>query len=258
MRTGLTLNVALTATMLWASVLGAGGSAGCSSAASSDGGASGHDANESSAGRDGGAGQGSGGAAGTVGAEACAAAPDQTDAGAVSDGGDEAGARDAGGAYAGAACAACELGSSDVSCDPTFLSATKDAQGNPSGWGVDTLDTVAEREAGEALLRCILTNHCSANANNDGPGPNPVLGCFCGLGVELGACLSGAGIHGACIAEYETAAAVTPTGPPGCSSIAAVANIVAIVSPNVKSPIGLADNVAWCAIAAPCSVCAAL
>jgi len=249
-RTGLTLHAALTATMLWASVLAAGGSAGCS-AASSDGGASSPDANESAAGRDGGAGQG--------GAGACVAAPDSADAGAASDGGDEAGAtRDAGGADASAACAACELGSSDVACDPAFLTATRDAQGNPIGWGPGTLETEAERDAGEALLHCILVNHCSANADNDGPGPNSVLGCFCGLGIKLDACLSGVGVHGACIAEYEAAAAVAPTGPPACSSIAAFANFVALVSTNMKSPIGLADNVAWCASAAPCSVCEAL
>jgi hypothetical protein len=254
MTTGLKLPAALTATMLWATLLAAGGTVGCS-AASSTGGAAGHDATEATAGRDGGAGQGGVGAAGIVGADACAATPDPADAGATSDGGDEA---DAGGSEASAACAACELASSDVSCEPDFLTSTRDAQGTPIGWGTGTSQTEAERETGEALLHCIIVNACSANPTNDGPGNNAVLGCFCGPGVKLEACLSGAGIHGACIAAYEAAAAATPTGPPACSSIATFAYFIASVATNVKSPIGLADNVASCAFSAPCPVCETL
>ena len=250
----LTLPVALTATMLWGGLLSAGGAAGCS-AASSNGGAAGHDAHQPTAGRDGAAGHEGGGAAGAIGADACVAAPDLADAGASSDAADEA---DAGDTETGVACAACELDSSEVSCDPTFLTSTRDAQGNPIGWGVDTLAAEAERETGEALLHCINVNQCSANPTNDGPGNNAVLGCFCGSGVKLEACLSGTGVHGACVAEYEAAAAATPTGPPACSSIAVFADFVARVATNVKSPIGLADNVASCAFAAPCPVCLAL
>jgi hypothetical protein len=189
-------------------------------------------------------------------ADACVAAPAPADAGATSDGGDDAGADgDAGGADASSACAACELGSSDDSCQPPFLTYTRDSQGTPVGWGVDTFPTEAGRAAGEALLHCITVNQCSASPTNDGRGNNAVLGCFCGSGVKLETCLAGVGIHGPCVTEYEAAAAATPTGPPACSSIATFAGFVALVATNVKSPLGLADNVASCAFAAPCPAC---
>jgi hypothetical protein len=186
---------------------------------------------------------GAGGSAGAGGVVACAGAT----------GG--AGGTGGGNADALAACAACELASTADSCEADFLTATRDATGNPTGWGIATLETQAERDTGAALLHCVNVNQCAANADNSGPGSNTELGCFCGAGISVGDCLSGAGIHGPCIAEYEAAAAATPTGPAACSSLAAFAGFIATVTSNWKSPIGIANNVNRCAIDTPCPVC---
>lgn len=186
---------------------------------------------------------GAGGFAGAAGTVACAGA--MGGAGGTGDGN----------ANALAACAACELASTADSCEADFLTATRDATGNPTGWGVATLETQAEKDTGAALLHCVNVNQCAANPDNTGPGSNTELGCFCGAGVSVGDCLSGAGIHGPCIAEYEAAAAATPTGPAVCSSLAAFAGFIATVTSNWKSPIGIANNVNRCAIDTPCPAC---
>ncbi len=159
---------------------------------------------------------------------------------------------------AASGCAACELASSAPGCDPGLLSAASDPEGNALGWGVDSLPTQAARAAGTALLHCINAHACATSSDNKGPGDNAALGCFCGAGVTVEDCTSGAGIHGPCIAEYEAAATATPTGPPACSSLAAYSIFIAMVSSNWQSPVGIVDNVVRCAVNAPCPICAGL
>ena len=210
-----------------------------------------------------------GAAAGAPGADAAAGqggtsqCPSSLDAGVADlDAGVADGAAADGGSVA-AACGACEMahGSPDnLLCPAILLTAnyTLDPDtGNQVavGWGLDTLPTAGERAAGAALLHCLNVHRCATDGKNQCPGDNPELGCFCGAGIAPVDCLSGAGIHGPCIAEYAAAAAVTPGGPPQGSSQAALALYVAQMAGDPTGPIGLADMIASCAIADPCSIC---
>ena len=198
---------------------------------------------------------GSGGTAGQGGgAPSC---PAGADAGSVD--------RGAGGASATAqACGACETAhATNDLCPATLLTATyaQDPDtGNQVavGWGLETLSTPEQRTAGAALLHCLNVHACATDAKNLCAGDNPELGCFCGAGVTPEACLSGAGVHGPCVPEYEAAAAVTPGGPPRGSARAALALFVSTAAFDPTGPIGLADMIERCAIADPCPVCLGL
>lgn len=200
-------------------------------------------ASDRGAGGDGAGGNGGPPDAGAGGCEAAMIAP-PADAGALG--------------AATAACEACELASSAAGCDPGLLSAATDPEGNALGWGVDSLPTETARTTGRALLHCINEHACAANTDNNGPGNNAALGCFCGSGVSVEDCVAAAGVHGPCIVEYEAAATATPTGPPACAPLATYASFIATVSSNWQSPIGIADNVVRCAVNAPCPICAGL
>jgi hypothetical protein len=176
----------------------------------------------------------------------------------------DAGASDGavgGGAAVSAACGECETAhATNDLCPATLLTATfaQDPDtGNQLavGWGLDTLSTPEARAAGAALLHCLNTNACSTDSKNLCAGDNPELGCFCGGGVTPEACLSGAGVHGPCVSEYEAAATVTPGGPPAGSSVAAFALFVASAAFDPTGPIGLADMIERCAVADPCPIC---
>ncbi len=237
------LSRGLVALAVWLSVASSG-LACWGAGARGDGRASGGATASGGAGASGGGGAGDGGGATHAGAGGCQAGVTASDGGFDTD--------------AVAACAACELASSAPGCDPGLLSAATDPEGNALGWGVDSLPTEPARAAGVALLRCVNAHTCATNADNDGPGDNAVLGCFCGAGVTVEDCISGAGVHGSCVAEYEAAATATPTGPAACSSLAAYASFIAMVSSNWRSPIGIVDNVVRCAVNAPCAVCSGL
>ena len=162
-----------------------------------------------------------------------------------------------------AACGACETayGAPDNPlCPATLLTATYSQDpdtGNQVavGWGLETLGTAEQRAAGAALLHCLNVHRCSTDAKNQCAGDFPSLGCFCGAGVDPVACLSGVGLHGACLAEYEAAATVTPGGPPLGSSRGALALYVSERAGDPTGPIGLADMIERCAIADPCPIC---
>jgi hypothetical protein len=205
-------------------------------------------ASPGSAGTAGGAGAAAGGGAG---AASAGCGPSVTlDAGA-SDGQDEA----------AAACEACELSADPSvipSCDPAFLTATKDPAGVPVGWGLATLATEAQRRAAAALLRCLDANACAANASNTGPGDNAALGCFCGSGVAPVDCIAGQGVHGPCLQEYEAAAVTTTDGPSVCASLSAFSAFVSTATAGSSGPISLAGNIKRCAIDAQCAACDAL
>jgi hypothetical protein len=160
-----------------------------------------------------------------------------------------------------AACEACELAADPSvvpSCDPAFLTATKDQSGAPVGWGLATLATEAQREAGAALLHCFDVNGCAANPSNTGPGDNPALGCFCGAGVAAMDCVGGQGVHGPCLFEYEAAAVVTPGGPSACASVASFSAFISTATAGSSGPISLAGNIKRCAVDAQCTECDAL
>ncbi|MES1158050.1 MAG: hypothetical protein ABUL67_03015, partial [Haliangium ochraceum] len=73
------------------------------------------------------------------------------------------------------------------------------------GWGLDTLPTAAQREAGLVLLRCIAANKCATDSTNKLAGSNPVLGCLGGRGADPVAILGGA-FGGPCVNAYKAAA----------------------------------------------------
>lgn len=236
--------------VLVGAVLTLGLLAGCSGAGTS--------APTGTAGTGGGAGAGGGGAAGanpgtsgtTGDAGACHEEPVPAwDGGAPTEGG------------AAAACEACERAHAEHDrCPPNLLTATHEEDPNsgdqvPVGWGLTTLATQAERDAGAALLRCLNQRRCATDAMNLCPGDNPSLGCFCGPDVAPIDCITGDGVHGVCLAEYEAAARATPGGPPSGASRATLSLYVSMKAYDPSGPIGLADMINRCAIAVGCAAC---
>jgi hypothetical protein len=155
-------------------------------------------------------------------------------------------------------CKTCELGSSQRGCAPEYLTAARDGAGKPvpGTWGCASLSSPAAQQACGALLACIGKNHCSTNAAGTGPGDNPSVGCFCGT-LSPTACPSGAGANGPCVAAYKAAAAASVGGPAAGAEDAAFAAFIAQHAFDATTPIGIADDVAQCAIAASCPVCLA-
>jgi hypothetical protein len=152
---------------------------------------------------------------------------------------------------AAVACQTCELASGARSCNAAYLSATRDANGDPVGWGFETLSTQAQRDAGAALLRCLNANNCSK-------GNNPILGCYCSAGVAATDCLAGVGLAGVCIPQYQAAATASEGGPPAGSSAAVFAGFISTRAFDPAGPIGMADSIKQCAIDSACAICGSL
>jgi hypothetical protein len=147
-----------------------------------------------------------------------------------------------------ASCEACELASTQPLCDPPNLTATSKADPDTGeqtaiGWGCSTLTTSQARDTCVALLRCIESTGCGH------AGENPVMACYCGE-ANAQACLAGQGISGACVAEYKAAAAAS-----GGTSAATESVFVATSASNPTTAVGLADNVARCALDSRCGGC---
>jgi hypothetical protein len=159
-------------------------------------------------------------------------------------------------------CEACERASRNDYCPATLLTATYTTDPETGdqvavGWGLTTLPTQPERDAGAALLHCLNVNACSTDSKNVCAGNNPVLGCFCGAGVDPVDCIGGAGVHGVCLAEFAAAAAVTPGGPAAGSTLSVLAGFVTTKGFEPTNAVGLAVNIKRCAIATPCPLCGA-
>jgi hypothetical protein len=149
-----------------------------------------------------------------------------------------------------ALCGACELGSSNPNCDPGFLS--QDGSGTP--FACDSLPTAMIQPCKD-LYHCIASNNCSTNSTGTGAGDNPVEGCYCGPSPETSAnCLSGVGITGACQALYHAAALADPaSGLTTASAEGLFASYIGNKSFDPSTAVGMANNVATCAVDAPCS-----
>jgi len=210
---------------------------------------------------------GAGGAAGGAGGSATGgSATGGTGTGGVGTGGVGTGGVGTGGATGGnmgtggsadtwALCGACELGSSNGNCDPGFLS--QDGSGTP--FGCDSLPT-AQVQACKDLFHCIVTGNgsgtnCSTNGTGTAPGDNPSEGCYCGPAPETASnCITGAGITGVCAAAFHAAAiADTSSGLTAASTEGAFAGYIAAKSFDPSTAVGMADNIATCAIDAPCA-----
>jgi len=178
-----------------------------------------------------------------------------------------------------------EAGKASVDCDPLGLTANSgilDANGN--SWGPATLGSAAQRQACANLLdgifRSIGTSDVPAapgatsglhgwpnldsrltgvatNDANDGPGVFAYNGGLAGFGVSVGA-FNGGTIKGELAALYKAAAIADgltdpTTSPPSpltlSSSNTAFAGAIGSVTKNSASAIGLADNIAQCALA---------
>lgn len=149
-------------------------------------------------------------------------------------------------------CQACQLASDQGRCDPELLTATWNTDPNhdrPS-WGCDTLASAPLKAACAALLHCLATTRCAQ-------GDSPVAKCYCGSASAV-PCFAGDGIDGPCIASYRTAAAASSGGPDPTASDAELSRFVATYATNPTTPIGLADNLDECALAARCEACDSL
>jgi hypothetical protein len=147
-------------------------------------------------------------------------------------------------------CQACELASDQGRCAPDLLTATWNTGGSgDQGWGCDTLSTATEKSACVALLQCLTTSHCAQDDHD-----LPVARCYCGSASTV-PCFTGDGIDGPCITSYRAAAAASRGGPSVTATDAEVSRFVAINATNPRTPIGLANNLDECAIAAHCDVC---
>ena len=150
-------------------------------------------------------------------------------------------------------CQTCELASDQGRCDPELLTATWNTDPNgreqPS-WGCDTLATAPQKSACAALSHCLASTRCAQ-------GDSPVAGCFCGS-VSAVPCFSGAGIDGPCLPSYRAAAVASVGGPGVTATDAELSRFVATVASNPTTPVGLADNLNECSLAAHCDACGAL
>jgi hypothetical protein len=153
-------------------------------------------------------------------------------------------------------CKACELGSKHRACTAEYLTASRDGAGQPVAgtFGCETLSGAAAQQACDALLTCIKKNRCSTNANGTEPGDNPSVGCFCGKTAPT-TCLGGTDLNGPCVAAYKAAATASKGGPAAGAADSAFAAFIGEHAFDATTPIGLADDVAQCAIDAPCPAC---
>ena len=170
----------------------------------------------------------------------------------------------------------------EPSCDPAFLTANPaivDANGN--SWGFLTLPA-ARQQASANLFRGIIATigtpdapqqangkgahgwpdgttprptGAATNAANNGSGPNPQLGGLGGFGVSSAAILGGS-IGGELAPLYKAAAiadgligSVSGTPLTASSTDADFAGAIAPVTSNPSTAVGLATNIAHCAIA---------
>jgi hypothetical protein len=180
-----------------------------------------------------------------------------------------------------------EINGSDAanepSCDPSFLTANGNiVDANQNSWGFLTLPTSAQQQASAVLFKAIIDTIGTAdapqqsngkgahgwpdgttpratgvgtNSNNNGPGPNVHLGGLGGFGVSAAAILGGS-LGGELVPQFEAAAIAdgligSISGLPLTSSSTAAdfAGAIAPVTSNPSTAIGLADNIAHCAIA---------
>ncbi len=156
----------------------------------------------------------------------------------------------------GLACQSCELSSSQGICDSpniTATSATNPQTGEQTGigWGCGTLPDAKAQAACVALLRCFNATDCGHK------GENPVTGCYCGAAAPE-ACIGGGGITGACIVEYQAAAAASPGGPAPGASVGQISQFIATSAGDPTTPVGLANNIKHCAAETHCDACGAL
>ena len=155
-------------------------------------------------------------------------------------------------------CRRCELASRNSNCAPAFLTAKRDASGNPvdDTFGCGTLASPVAQAACSALLSCINKNRCSINpVTKTAPGDNPVLGCYCGMKTTSTDCLSGTGVNGPCLAQYHAAATAIAGGPAAGAGESAFAALISPRAFDATTALGLADNIATCAADAPCPAC---
>ena len=154
------------------------------------------------------------------------------------------------------ACQSCVLSSAQPICDPpniTATSSTNPATGEQTGvgWGCGTLATAPARGACLALVRCISANGCGRK------GENPVMGCYCG-GASPELCIGGQALTGPCIAEYQSSARASPGAPVATATAGELSRFIATESSNPSTAVGLADNLAQCALDTECDACSAL
>lgn len=155
-------------------------------------------------------------------------------------------------------CRRCELASRNANCAAGFLTAKRDASGNPvdDTFGCGTLVSLVAQAACNALLSCINKNRCSINpVTKAAPGDNPVLGCYCGMKTASTDCLTGRGINGPCLSQYHAAATATAGGPAAAAGVPAFAAFISPRAFDATTAFGLADNIATCAADAPCPAC---
>ena len=154
------------------------------------------------------------------------------------------------------ACQSCELSSSQGICASENLTATSNTDAKTGdqtgvGWGCGTLTEPKARSACLALLHCLNVNACAH------PGESPVTGCYCGA-APAESCMGGQGITGACIAEYQAAAIVSPGGPAPGAGTGQLSQFIATALGDPTTPVGLADNIEHCARETSCGACQAL
>jgi hypothetical protein len=154
------------------------------------------------------------------------------------------------------ACQSCELSSSQGICASENIAATSNTDPQTGeqtgvGWGCGTLVDSKAQAACVALLRCLNANGC------EHPGENPVTGCYCGA-APAEDCIGGQGITGACVAEYQAAAAASPGGPASGSGGGQLSQFITGASGDPTTPVGLADNIRHCAMQTHCDACQTL
>ena len=180
-----------------------------------------------------------------------------------------------------------EINGSDAanepSCDPSFLTANGNiVDANQNSWGFLTLPTAAQQQASAVLFKAIIDTIGTAdapqqangkgahgwpdgttpratgvgtNSSNNASGPNVHLGGLGGFGVSPAAILGGS-LGGELVPQFEAAAIAdgligSISGLPltSSSTSADFAGAIAPVTSNPSTAIGLADNIAHCAIA---------
>jgi len=178
-----------------------------------------------------------------------------------------------------------EAGNAFIDCDPGFLSANSAiVDGSGNSWGPATLGSPGQQAAARALIHAIFQSigtpdvpasagattglhgwpnltprltGVATNSDNNGPGVFAANGGLAGFGVTSAQFAAGT-INGELATFYKQAAiadglrdaTVTPSVPLTLSSSnAAFANALNPVLKNPASAVGLADNIAQCAIA---------
>jgi hypothetical protein len=147
-------------------------------------------------------------------------------------------------------CQACQLASPKMACEPVRLTATLNVDsetGNETaiGWGIETLPSQQQRDAANALYRCVMANGCAR-------GTNAVMGCYCGSAAAV-PCHAGERIDGKCIPEYQAVAVSMQTA--SGTSASELSHLIAVSASDPTTPVGLVDNLVQCALDAPCDAC---